>query len=82
MSNHPNFDRTLQAVLDAVRQGGDHAPTFDLLAGDVAWENGPGAGPSGTAPWRGQDDLALMLMEFGASLGGTFSPRRPLHLRR
>ena len=68
MSNHPNFDRT-QAVLDAVRQG-DHAPTFSLLAADVAWENGPGAGPWHRA--RGQDDLALMLMEFGASLGGTF----------
>ena len=68
MSNHPNLDRT-QAVLDAVRQG-DHAPTFDLLAEDIAWENGPGAGSWHRA--RGQDDLALMLMEFGASLGGTF----------
>ena len=61
MSNHPKFDRT-QAVLDAVRHG-DHAPTFDLLAEDIAWENGPGAGP-----WHracGRDDLALMLMEFG-----------------
>jgi ketosteroid isomerase-like protein len=68
MSNHPNFDRA-QAALDAIRQG-DPAPTFDLLADDIEWENGPGAGPWYRA--RGKDDWALMLMEFGASLGGTF----------
>ncbi len=68
MSNHPNFDRT-QAVLDAVRQG-DYAPAFDIYADDIAYENGPGAGPWRRA--RGKDDLALMLTEFAASLGGTF----------
>ena len=68
MSNHPNFDRT-QAVLDAIRQG-DYAPSFDLYADDIVWENGPGAGPWHRA--RGKDDLALMLMEFATSLGGTF----------
>jgi ketosteroid isomerase-like protein len=68
MSNHPNLDRA-QAALDAIRQG-DPAPTFDLLADDIEWENGPGAGPWHRA--RGKDDWALMLMEFGASLGGTF----------
>ena len=68
MSNHPNFDRA-QAALDATRQG-DPGPTFDLLAEDIEWENGPGAGPWHRA--RGKDDLALMLMELSASLGGTF----------
>jgi ketosteroid isomerase-like protein len=68
MSNHPNFDRA-QAALDAIRQG-DYAPSFDLYADDIAWENGPGAGPWHRA--RGKDDLALMLMEFATSLGGTF----------
>ena len=68
MSNHPNFDRA-QAALDATRQG-DPGPTFDLLAEDIEWENGPGAGRWHRA--RGKDDLALMLMEFSASLGGTF----------
>ena len=68
MSNHPNFDRT-QTVLDMVRQG-DYAPTFDLYADDIAYENGPGAGPWHRA--RGKDDLALMLTEFAAALGGTF----------
>jgi hypothetical protein len=43
MTNHPNFDRA-QAVLDAVRKG-DYAPSFDLYADDIAYENGPGAGP-------------------------------------
>jgi ketosteroid isomerase-like protein len=42
MSNHPNFDRA-EAALDAIRQG-DYAPSFDLYADDIAWENGPGAG--------------------------------------
>jgi ketosteroid isomerase-like protein len=68
MSNHPNFDRA-QAALDATRQG-DYAPSFDLYADDIAWENGPGAGPWHRA--NGKDDLALMLMEFAGSLGGTF----------
>ena len=68
MSNHPNFDRA-QAALDAIRQG-DYAPSFDLYDDDIAWENGPGAGLWHRA--SGKDDLALMLMEFGASLGGTF----------
>jgi ketosteroid isomerase-like protein len=68
MTNHPNFDRT-QAVLDAVRKG-DYAPTFDLYTDDIAYVNGPGAGPWHRA--RGKDDLALMLMEFVASLDGTF----------
>ena len=68
MSNHPNFDRA-QAALDAIRQG-DFAPSFDLYADDIAWENGPGAGPWHRA--RGKDDLALMLTEFATSLGGTF----------
>ena len=68
MSNHPNFDRA-QAALDAIRQG-DPAPTFDLLAEDIEWENGPGAGPWHRA--HGKDGWALMSMEFGAALGGTF----------
>jgi ketosteroid isomerase-like protein len=68
MSNHPNFDR-VQTILDAVRKG-DYAPTFDLYADDIAYDNGPGAGPWHRA--RGKDDLALMLTEFAASLDGTF----------
>jgi ketosteroid isomerase-like protein len=68
MTNHPNFDRA-QAVLDAVRKG-DYAPAFDLYADDIAYENGPGAGPWHRA--RGKDDLALMLTEFAAALDGTF----------
>jgi ketosteroid isomerase-like protein len=68
MSSHPNFDR-IQAILDAVRQG-DYAPTFDLYADDIVYENGPGAGPWHHA--RGKDDLALMLAEFAGSLDGTF----------
>ena len=68
MSNHPNFDRA-QAALDAIRQG-DYGPNFDLYADNIEWENGPGAGPWHRA--RGKDDLAFMLMELGAALGGTF----------
>ena len=68
MTNHPNFDRW-QAVLDAMRKG-DYAPAFDAFAGDVIIENGPGAGPWHRA--RNKDDLALLLQEFQAALGGTF----------
>ncbi len=68
MANHPNFDRT-QAHLDAARQG-DYVPWFDAFADDVLVENGPGAGPWHRA--RGKDNLALLLIEFAASLGDTF----------
>src|SRR5215467_14181020 len=68
MANHPNFDRA-QAYLDAARQG-DYVPWFDAFADDVLVENGPGAGPWHRA--RGKDDLALLLIEFTASLGDTF----------
>jgi ketosteroid isomerase-like protein len=61
MSNHPNFDRA-QAALDAIRQG-DYAPSFDLYDDDIAWENGPGAGPWHRA--SGKDDLALMSWSSG-----------------
>ena len=68
MTSHPNFDRA-QAVADAVRRG-DYGPAFDALADDVQIENGPGAGPWHRA--RGKDDLALLLLEFSASLNDTF----------
>jgi ketosteroid isomerase-like protein len=68
MTNHPNFDRA-QAALDAARQG-DYAPAFDAFADDVIAENGSGAGPWHRA--RNKDDLALLLLEFAASLGDTF----------
>jgi ketosteroid isomerase-like protein len=68
MANHPNLDRA-QAYLDAARQG-DYVPWFDAFADDVLVENGPGAGPWHRA--RGKDDLALLLIEFVASLGDTF----------
>ena len=68
MTSHPNFDR-VQAALDAVKQG-DYAPSFDACADDIQMENGPGAGPWHRA--RGKDDLELLLLEFAASLDGTF----------
>jgi ketosteroid isomerase-like protein len=68
MINHPNVDR-VQAALDAARQG-DYAPAFDAVADDILMENGPGAGPWHRA--RGKDDLALLMLEFMSSLGGTF----------
>jgi len=68
MANHPNFDLA-EAAADAVRRG-DYATVFDGLADDIQWENGPGAGPWHKA--SGKDDLALMLLEFGAFFGDTF----------
>jgi hypothetical protein len=68
MTSHPNFDRA-QAALDAARHS-DYAPAFDAFADDVLMENGPGAGPWHRA--RGKDNLALLLLEFAASLGTTF----------
>jgi len=68
LSNHPNFDRT-QAALDAAREG-DYGPGFESFVDDVLVENGPGAGPWHRA--RNKDDLALLLLEFSASLGDTF----------
>jgi ketosteroid isomerase-like protein len=68
MTSHPNFDRA-QAILDASRRG-DYAPAFDNFADDIVMENGPGAGPWHRA--RGQDDLALMLLELAGSFGDAF----------
>jgi hypothetical protein len=66
--NHPNFVRA-QAALDASRMG-DYGPSFDGAADEVIMENGPGAGPWHIA--RGKEDVALMLIEFGAAFNNTF----------
>jgi ketosteroid isomerase-like protein len=68
MANHPNFDRT-QEALDATRVG-DYSPSFDSFADDIIMENGPGAGPWHRA--ESKEDLALLLLEFAASFGDTF----------
>ena len=53
-----------------MRSGKVITAQFRPLRGQYRVGNGPGAGSWHRA--SGKDDLAFMLMEFGASLGGTF----------
>jgi hypothetical protein len=50
--------------------GGVVAPAFDNFTDDIEMDNGPGAGPWHRA--RGQDDLALLLLELAGFFGDTF----------